>query len=44
MVTKGQEYHDIGSEKYEQKVNEHLFKYLTKKAKTLGFQLTEIAV
>lgn len=43
MITKGQAYCDIGAEKYEQKVNEQQIKKLKKKAKLLGFELSEIA-
>ncbi len=44
MVTKGQEYCDIGHEKYEQKMNQQMVKKLEKKANSLGYQLTVIAV
>lgn len=43
MVTKGQEYVDIGSERYAQKIREQQVKNLKRNAKALGFQLTEIA-
>jgi transposase len=43
MVTKGQEYCDIGAEKYEQKIKERQVRNLKKRAQNLGFQLTEIA-
>lgn len=42
MVTKGQEYYDLGVEKYEQKVNEQQITNLSKRARSLGFQLAEI--
>ena len=42
MVTHGHEYLDIGSVKYEQKIHDHQVKFIKKRAKQLGFQLTEI--
>lgn len=43
MVTKGQAYCDMGAEKYEQRVNEQQVKNLKKRAKQLGYELSEIA-
>lgn len=42
MATKGEEYIDIGSKQYEDKIKELQIKNLKRKAKMLGFQLTEI--
>lgn len=42
MVTKGQEYVRVGSERYEQQIKEQQLKNLQKRAKILGYQLTEI--
>ena len=43
MVTKGQEYVRVGSERYEQQIKEQQIRNLQKRAKSLGFQLTKIA-
>ena len=42
MITKGQDSQDIGAEKYEQQFREKQIKNLQKRAKALGFQLTDI--
>jgi hypothetical protein len=43
MITEGKEYNEVGQEYYENQYRERIIKNLNFRAKTLGFDLVEIA-
>ena len=43
MITEGKEYHEVGQDYYENQYRERIIKSLSFRAKTLGFELVEIA-
>ena len=42
MITKGEEYVDLGQAHYEEKYRQRVVKNLTKRAESLGFQLVPV--